>query len=258
MLPILLKDKKSQKLFIFFLKNVANEGVKAKITSGSKDMLHILKKVVANTFKVVKQQEDKYPGFLKEFLEVDTIDAAVANVRAFKDEKGDKTVRKYFGEETNAIKYINPIMLKIVVKEFCKEGVDYLIADHTNIPNLIQACFAQILYYQKDKDSGVMTQLYKTVISLVDLALEHSQKIEKIEYIFNNKLLVEMAELIDYPDAGMQDTKFTKQQKSIIEIYLKMLELYEKSCLERNCKLDLLLGGTKLLSMAKRGREVLQ
>lgn len=69
--------------------------------------------------------------------------------------------------------------------------------------------------------------------------------------LFNNKLLFEMIESIDF-DQDDEGTKFNNQQKMLLEIHLKLEEMNEE------CKIKSQMRNSCGIAGVKRGKKILK
>lgn len=162
-LPSLLKDKKNQKLFSFFIKSQFNEAVSYMLTSGSKDKLKSLKVILEKVFKECGENPI-YAGFIEDFFQFDIIEAGVKTVQAFL-EKAPGKVLDYFNTEDKILKHLNPYLMIFSTKTFLKHLSSKVLENPKYIPNIFNLHLSMALFFQGD--FIVLKRLYKSIISFL-------------------------------------------------------------------------------------------
>lgn len=84
LLPLLLKDKKSQKLFTCFLRSQFNEAVQLYLSSGNNESVKSLKTIIDKIFDVCAQKEE-FTSFVREFFYLEIIESGKKTIQGFQE-----------------------------------------------------------------------------------------------------------------------------------------------------------------------------
>jgi hypothetical protein len=115
------------------------------LTSGSKDKLKSLKKILDKVFEVCGSKEE-YKTFVKNFFYFDIIDSGIKTIKQFLESAPSK-VLDYFNTEEKILNYLNPYLLIFSTKTYLKHLSKLVLEKQQFIPNLFNLHLSMALFF---------------------------------------------------------------------------------------------------------------
>ncbi|CDW84904.1 hect e3 ubiquitin [Stylonychia lemnae] len=252
-LPGVMKDKKSQKIFTCFIRTAFNDALILYLNTGQKNQYKTIKSIIRKLFKFCDESPE-FSNYLRNFLRFDIIQSSVLTITKMKQNPG-KSVKEYFNTEHIILNELNPYLFIYVASQFLRKYPSFIQEQPKYIPAMFNYALCMFTFLQQQK-SSIVNQLLTLIIEILkysDDNLEQVVRDKSIDSLLNHELLKYIILHIDYDN----QTKFNNQQKLLLEIHMKLLDIFHKIG-DRNLRqVDSNLENSAGILKVKRGQKVL-
>lgn len=248
-MPILLSDEKGKKNFAKFIKLQFNSSVIQMEQIGQKTVYQNLKKTMKSMFNYCDKSE-QFKDYTAYFFVEEVIKSGLKSVKDFK-ETNAKNLIDYFNVEERAAVMLNPYLLRFFTKFLIKNDSEQFLKHKNSITNLINMHLLMVIQFHGS--NGIIKKLLKSVLYLLLFCFQNSEKLAKageLTGVIQNKLLNQLTKSINYGKDS--DKKFSEQQLYLLEIHLRIDEIWKHIDEAYGIKIGKLLEDSEDISKLKQ------
>lgn len=248
-MPLMLQGENGKRNFSRYLKVQFNSSVIQMLQIGQKGGYKNLKQNINDIFNYCDKDE-KFKEVTKYFLVEEIIKSGIKSIKDFQETK-TKNVIDYFQQEEKASTGLNPYLLRYFTKYLIKNESKLLSQTKNCITNLMNLHMLMVIYFNQNVD--LIKKLLKTVIQLITFCQDHAEELAKsgeLDGVIQNKLINLCTKSTFYGKDS--DKKFSIQQLFLLEIHLKIDELWKRANDDFGIKITKVLEDSKEISKLKQ------